>query len=57
MNLVEAWFGILTKTSIRRGSFPSVAALLKHIRAYIAHWNEHKKAVRRSVNKTSRSAD
>ncbi len=70
MNMVEAWFGILTKRSIRRGSFPSVAALMKHIRAYIAHWNEHptpfvwtknpseiiKKAVRRSVNKTSRSA-
>jgi transposase len=70
MNMVEAWFGILTKKSIRRGSFPSVAALMKHIRAYIARWNEHptpfvwtkdpsdiiKKAVRRSVNKTSRSA-
>ncbi len=70
MNMVEAWFGILTKKSIRRGSFQSVAALMKHIRAYIAHWNEHptpfvwtkdpseiiKKAVRRSVNKTSRSA-
>jgi len=70
MNMVEAWFGILTKKSIRRGSFPSVAALMAHIRAYIAHWNEHptpfvwtkdpseiiKKAVRRSVNKTSRSA-
>jgi len=69
MNMVEAWFGILTKKSIRRGSFHSVAALMKHIRAYIAHWNEHptpfvwtkdpseiiKKAVRRGVNKTSRS--
>jgi transposase len=70
MNMVEAWFGILTRRSIRRGSFPSVAALMKHIRAYIAHWNEHptpfvwtkdpsaiiKKAVRRSVIKTSRTA-
>ncbi len=70
MNMVEAWFGILTRKSIRRGSFPSVAALMKHIRAYIARWNEHptpfvwtkdpsaiiKKAVRRGVNKTSRTA-
>jgi len=70
MNMVEAWFGILTRKSIRRGSFPSVAALMKHIRAYIAHWNEHptpfvwtkdpseiiKKALRRGVIKTSRSA-
>ncbi len=70
MNMVEAWFGILTRKSIRRGSFPSVAALMKHIKAYIARWNEHptpfvwtkdpseiiKKAVRRGVNKTSRAA-
>lgn len=70
MNMVEAWFGILTRKSIRRGSFPSVAALMKHINAYIARWNEHptpfvwtkdpseiiRKAVRRSVNTTSRAA-
>ncbi len=70
MNMVEAWFGILTRRSIRRGSFPSVSALMKHIKAYIAHWNEHptpfvwtkdpseviRKAVRRGVNKTSRAA-
>jgi transposase len=70
MNMVEAWFGILTRRSIRRGSFPSVAALIRHIKADIAHWNEHptpfvwtkdpsaiiKKAVRRRVNKTSQTA-
>ena len=70
MNMVEAWFGILTRKSIRRGSFPSVAALMKHIKAYIARWNEHptpfvwtkdpseiiKKALRRGVIKTSRTA-
>jgi transposase len=70
MNMVEAWFGSLTRRSVRRGSFPSVPALIKHIKAYIAHWNEHptpfvwtkdpsaiiKKALRRSVNKTSRAA-
>ena len=70
MNMVEAWFGILTRKSVRRGSFPSLRALIKHIQSYIARWNEHptpfvwtkdpseiiKKAVRRGVNKTSRAA-
>lgn len=41
LNMVEAWFGILTRKSVRRGSFPSVKALIRHIRAYIDHWNEH----------------
>jgi transposase len=41
LNMVEAWFGILTRKSVRRGSFPSVKALVRHIRAYIEHWNEH----------------
>ncbi len=40
LNMVEAWFGILTRKSVRRGSFPSVKALIRHIRAYIDHWNE-----------------
>ena len=70
MNRVEAWFGTLTRRSVRRGSFPTLAALIKHIKAYIAHWNEHptpfvwtkdpsdiiRKALRRGVNKTSRTA-
>ncbi len=69
LNMVEAWFGILTRQSIRRGSFETVRALVRHIRAYIAHWNDHptpfvwtkepadiiKKAVRRGVNTTSRT--
>ena len=41
LNLIEAWFGILTRKSVRRGSFASVKALVRHIRAYIEHWNEH----------------
>jgi hypothetical protein len=41
LNMVEAWFGILTRKSVRRGSFPSVKALVRHIRAYIEHGNEH----------------
>ena len=34
-------FGILTRKSVRRGSFPSVRALVKHIQHYIDHWNEN----------------
>lgn len=41
LNMVEAWFGILTRKSVRRGSFPSVPALVKHIERYIEHWNEN----------------
>lgn len=69
LNLIEAWFGILTRRSVRRASFPSVGALIRHIDHYIQHWNEHptpfvwtkqpadiiRKAVRRGVNKTSRT--
>ena len=69
LNMVEAWFGILTRKSVRRGSFDTVRALVRHIEAYIARWNEHPtpfvwttnpsdiitKAVRRSVNTTSRT--
>jgi len=41
LNMVEAWFGILTRQSVRRGSFPTVKALVKHIGAYIDHCNEN----------------
>jgi hypothetical protein len=39
--MVEAWFGILTRKSVRRGSFETVRALVHHIEAYIAEWNSH----------------
>jgi transposase len=39
LNLIEAWFGILTRQSVRRGSFRSVRALIRHIEHYLAHWN------------------
>lgn len=69
LNMVEAWFGILTRRSVRRGSFATVRALVRHIEHYIDHWNQHptpfiwtkepaaiiRKAVRRGVNKTSRT--
>jgi transposase len=41
LNMIEAWFSILTRKSIRRGSFDSVRALIRHIQAYIDHWNEN----------------
>jgi transposase len=41
LNMVEAWFGILTRKSVRRGSFASVKELVRHIGHYIEHWNEH----------------
>src|SRR2546426_560632 len=41
LNLVERWFRDLTDKAIRRGAFPSVAALETVITAYIAHHNVH----------------
>ncbi|MGH7730769.1 MAG: IS630 family transposase [Candidatus Eiseniibacteriota bacterium] len=41
INMVEAWFGTLTRKSIRRGSFDTVRALVRHIGHYIDHWNQH----------------
>ena len=41
LNMVEAWFGILTRKSVRRASFETARALVRHIDAYIAEWNSH----------------
>ncbi|MEX2223960.1 MAG: IS630 family transposase [Candidatus Rokuibacteriota bacterium] len=41
LNLVEAWFSILTRKSVRRGSFETVRALIRHIERYLAEWNAH----------------
>ena len=41
LNMIEAWFSILTRQSIRRGSFDTVRALIRHIQAYIDHWNQN----------------
>lgn len=41
LNLIEAWFGILTRKSIRRGSFTDVCGLVRHIGRYIHHWNDN----------------
>ena len=40
INQIETWFGIITRQAIRRGSFKSLAQLIKRIDTYIAHWNE-----------------
>ena len=35
----EIWFGILTRQSIRRGTFTSLNALITRIRDHVTHWN------------------
>ena len=39
LNQIEIWFGIITRQSIRRGTFASVNVLITKIRDYITHWN------------------
>jgi transposase len=39
LNQVETWFGIITRQSIRRGTFSSVNVLISQIRDYIENWN------------------
>jgi len=39
LNLVERWFGEITRKRIRRGSFSSVEDLLAAINDYLAHYN------------------
>jgi transposase len=40
LNLVEIFFGIITRQAIRRGSFDSVRELVDAIRCFIDGWNE-----------------
>jgi transposase len=40
MNLVEIFFGIITRKAIRRGTFTSVADLVQAIRIFIDAWNQ-----------------
>jgi transposase len=39
LNMIETWFGIITRQSIRRGTFTSVNALVRQIRDWVEHWN------------------
>jgi len=41
INLVECFFSVITRQSIRRGSFTSVRQLTDTIGAFIDHWNDH----------------
>lgn len=43
LNLVERWFREITSKRIRRGSFPSVAALVQAIVEYLEYNNENPK--------------
>lgn len=40
LNLVERWFGEITRDRIRRGTFESVPALIAAINDYLTHYNE-----------------
>jgi len=40
LNLVEVFFGIITRQAIRRGSFDSVKQLTRAIRMFIEGWND-----------------
>ena len=42
MNLVECWFGIIERQSIRRGTFRSVTELNAKIRTFIDNWNDER---------------
>jgi transposase/DNA-binding CsgD family transcriptional regulator len=43
VNLVERWFGELTRKAVRRGAFVSVKDLVEAIQAFLAAWNENPK--------------
>jgi transposase len=43
VNQIETWFGIITRQSLRRGTFTSVTVPIKQIRDYITHWNTNPK--------------
>jgi transposase len=40
LNMVEIFFGIITRQAIRRGTFDSVPALIDAIKTFIDGWNE-----------------
>jgi transposase len=39
LNQIEIWFGVITRQSIRRGTFTSVRTLIRRITDYINTWN------------------
>lgn len=43
INQIETWFGVITRQSIRRGNFTSLAQLIRQVDEFINHWNETSK--------------
>jgi transposase len=41
LNQIEGFFSILTRRSLKRASFPSKAALRRHIEAFLRNWNRN----------------
>ena len=46
LNQIEIWFGILVRRALKRGNFPSLAALRERILAFIAYYNQTAKPFR-----------
>lgn len=40
LNLIEVFFGIITRQAIQRGSFDNVKELIATVRAFIDGWND-----------------
>jgi transposase len=40
LNMVEIWFGIVTRKSLREKSFSSTSELTEHIEAFVSAYNE-----------------
>ncbi|WP_083802276.1 IS630 family transposase [Micromonospora sp. ATCC 39149] len=67
LNMVEIWFGIITRQAIRRGIFTSVTRLTRAINDYVTAWNTNAKPfvwpatpgeiLARSAGSTPRSAN
>jgi hypothetical protein len=45
LNIVESFFGIITRQAIRRGSYASVRALIDPIGRFIDAWNDRRESV------------
>lgn len=43
LNMIETWFGIITRQAIRRGTFTSVTRLTRAISDYVTAWNTNAK--------------
>jgi transposase len=46
LNQIEIWFSILVRRALKRGNFPSLAALRERILAFMAYYNQTAKPFR-----------